>query len=56
MINEIAEISQKSSLATEELATSSGQITSTMQLIAGTSQDLAQVADHLQELVNRFKV
>jgi len=56
MINEIAEVSQKSSLATEELATSSGQITSTMQLIAGTSQDLAQVADHLQELVNRFKV
>lgn len=55
-IEEIASVSEEAAAGVEETAASAQQTSSSMEDVAGGSVELAKMADHLNELVNRFKI
>lgn len=55
-IEEIASVSEEAAAGVEETAASAQQTSSSMEDVAGGSAQLAKMADHLNELVNRFKI
>ncbi|MCM3633417.1 methyl-accepting chemotaxis protein [Paenibacillus camelliae] len=55
-ISEIAAISEESAAGVEETSASSQQISSSINEVSNRSAQLAKLADHLDELVNQFKL
>src|SRR5690606_9645244 len=55
-ISEIAAISEESAAGVEQTSASSQQISSSIDEVANRSAQLAKLADHLDELVNQFKL